>query len=410
MASIQQSVGKNQKNNFNDVFVVQMLLNKFLMPGCLPGVSPLVANGLYGTPTGNAIVSFQRSIVGMTAPDCWITPSCGTLTTLNGPLKWAVPEQPVAPPISGNQYVRWVKGSLNRLLGCTLLDDGSKNADYRIWVKEFQVNQTLPNNGEVNSPTQDALMTRNRFHGDYVAWVQRALNRSGEADGKLAVSGYWSDATSDVVRDFQINEGLKVDGFVGAKTEAALYMRSGIPVPGRLKSAKPYVPVRPDPYVWQDSLSAELRTNVWLNAMIIERSRAGTASPRQLCMMQKLAANKAGPSGFQYLTDSNIMEYVGLNWPPSKDITEIAHDAYADLLTRTRLMQRRATYAKAWEGFQSDVLELEKEIVAGLVALKVRSMNEPTAHLPQIRDLRNWVELRQEKSWSILYCFGMNVG
>lgn len=38
--------------------------------------------------------------------------------------------------------------------------------------------------------------------------------------------------------------------------------------------------------------------NAWLNGMIIERTRIGTALPRQLCMMQKPAANSGGRSAF----------------------------------------------------------------------------------------------------------------
>lgn len=45
------------------------------------------------------------------------------------------------------------------------------------------------------------------------------------------------------------------------------------------------------------------------------------------------------------------MEYAGLSWPPSKDITGIAQDAYVDLLKQTRQMRQPATYAKVWEGF-----------------------------------------------------------
>ena len=297
------------------------------------------------------------------------------------------------------------------MLGSTLLDDGMKGAQYRFWVEQFKVNQNLTPNGEVDSPTQDALMTRNWNYGDYVEWVQRALNRSGETEGKLPVSGKWNDATSDAVRDFQNNEGLVVDGFVGSKTETALLMRTGIRVPGRLMTATPYRPKRPDPHVWRDSLAPGLRMNVWLNAMIIERTHAGTASPRQLCMMQKLAANSGGLSAFAYLTLDSITKYAGLAWPPPTPIVEFAENAFAELHKKTRQMQRYATYALAWEGFQSEVLQIEKHIADGLVALKASTMAESIKFpLQPMRELRNWVELRQEKSWSILYCFGMNVG
>ena len=343
----------------------------------------------------------------MGAPDCWITPSCGTLTALNGPLKWAVPDQPVAPPITTSQYVRWVKGSLNRLLGCTLLDNDSKSDQYRTWVKEFQINQHLTPNGEVNSQTQDALMKLNRNNSpDYVEWVQRALNRSGDADAKLPVSGDWNDATSDVVRDFQNNEGLVVDGFVGAKTETALLRRTGIRVPGRLVTATPYRPKRPDPHVWQDSLAPGLRLNVWLNAMIIERGRAGSASQSMLCMMQKLAASNSVIGAFSYLTGKDISAYIDGGWPPKKDIQEICGDAREQLLKITRQMQGHETYAKAWQGFQSEVVNLYTEIHDGRGALVRYRRDHIDAQNRNILDLLKWSLMRQEKAWTLQYCFG----
>ena len=64
MASIQNSVGKNQNNGVSDVLVVQAVFNKFLMAGCVPGVAPLTLDGRCGGKTGNTIISFQRGIVG----------------------------------------------------------------------------------------------------------------------------------------------------------------------------------------------------------------------------------------------------------------------------------------------------------------------------------------------------------
>ena len=405
MASIQCSVGKNQKNDFSDVWIVQALLNKFLVADCIPGVAPLALDGRYGSNTGNAIISFQRSIVGMSAPDCWITPSCGTLTALNGPLKWAVPAQPAAPPITGDQYVRWVKGSLNRLLGCALLDNGTKSNEYRFWVKEFQVNQYLTANGEVNSPTQDALMSRNRNSGDYVAWVQRALNRSGETGGALPVSGTWSDTTSDAVRDFQINEGLKVDGFVGSKTETALLVRTGIPVPGRLKSAVPYRPVKPDPVVWQDSLAPELRMNVWLNAMMIERYKSGAVDPQIMCMFARLAKGGGEPNAFAYFTLTTIRRYMRDGWPAPRSIEKICNDARAELIEKTRQMQLRPTYAKAWEGFQYFAIQLNLQIIDGLNALTTISNDDYDRHNLNVIDMLKWTKARRGKSWTIQSCY-----
>jgi peptidoglycan hydrolase-like protein with peptidoglycan-binding domain len=402
MASISNSVGNNQPNDPGDVAIVQVLLNKFLFLGCLPGVAPLIVDGKFGKKTASAIVAFQKSIVGI-KPDCWVTPIGGTMTALNGPIKWAVPDQPVAPPISSGQYVRWVKASLNRLLYCTLIDDGSAGLEYRSRVKEFQLNQKLNQSGEVNEATQDALMKRNRSYPDYVAWVQRALNRSGEGDGKLPVNGTWNATVEEVVKDFQTNEGLVVDGFVGAKTETALFARTGLPVPGRIKSRKPYKPILPDPDVWQDSLNSELRMNVWLNAMLFDR--ADTPDTPFMCLMRKLAKAQRGAAGFEYYTRSTITQYMRDGWPPPRGIEEIAEDALEELLEKTRQMQMRASYAKAWDGFQYFTIQLGLQIEEGLFALKSISEDDYDHYNTNVRDLRKWTRIRRDKDWAILSCY-----
>lgn len=92
MADIQKSVGKGGKNDIWDVMVVQLLLNKFIIPGCLPGVKPLGADGVYGNKTAEAITTFQKSILGFNSPDGRVDPSGKTLSALNGPLKWGKQE------------------------------------------------------------------------------------------------------------------------------------------------------------------------------------------------------------------------------------------------------------------------------------------------------------------------------
>ena len=88
IASIQKPVGLKCKNDKYDVLVVQMLLNKFIMPGCLPPLAPLLLDGKCGNKTVIAIHAFQNGIMGRKSPTMQINPYGDTLEALNGPLKW----------------------------------------------------------------------------------------------------------------------------------------------------------------------------------------------------------------------------------------------------------------------------------------------------------------------------------
>jgi hypothetical protein len=101
--------------------------------------------------------------------------------------------------IPKSEYIRWVKGSLNRLLGASLPDDGTNMPEYRMWLMSFQTNQKLTVNAQVDKPTQNALIKRNRVHDAYVRWVQNALLISGEgirvAGKAIVANGYWGSDT-----------------------------------------------------------------------------------------------------------------------------------------------------------------------------------------------------------------------
>jgi outer membrane protein OmpA-like peptidoglycan-associated protein len=107
MASIQGSVGKKGKNDKWDVMTMQTLLNKFIVPGCLPGLKPLVPDGACGNATIGAITAFQAGILEHKYPDGRIDPGGETLARLNGPLKWVKPITPTPDPaIEANGQVR----------------------------------------------------------------------------------------------------------------------------------------------------------------------------------------------------------------------------------------------------------------------------------------------------------------
>ena len=155
---------------------------------------------------------------------------------------------------SKSEYIRWVKGSLNRLLPkCSLPDDGTALLEYRSWLITFQMKHKLTVNAKVDLATQNALIKQNRKHAGYVRWIQNALLISGEgikAGGKnIAADGSWGPHTEQAVKIFQAkHEKTNADGWVGAKTERLLMLRTATVPPGRTKALRdpkfdPVVPI-----------------------------------------------------------------------------------------------------------------------------------------------------------------------
>jgi peptidoglycan hydrolase-like protein with peptidoglycan-binding domain len=154
---------------------------------------------------------------------------------------------------SKSEYIRWVKGSLNRLVNASLADDGTALLEYRSWLITFQMRNKLAVNAKVDLPTQNTLIKQNRKHAGYVRWIQNALLISGEGinvGGKpIAADGSWGPKTEQAVKIFQDkHEKTKADGWVGAKTERLLMLRTATVPPGRTKALRdpkfdPVVPI-----------------------------------------------------------------------------------------------------------------------------------------------------------------------
>ena len=150
----------------------------------------------------------------------------------------------MADPKKNSEYIRWVKGSLNRLLPrCSLADDGTTLLDYRSWLITFQMKNKLAVNAQVDLATQNALIKQNRKHAGYVRWIQNALLISGEGiniGGKpIVADGSWGPKTEQAVKIFQDkHENTKADGWVGAKTERLLMLRTATVPPGRTKALR----------------------------------------------------------------------------------------------------------------------------------------------------------------------------
>ncbi len=322
------------------------------------------------------------------------------------------------PSVTSSEYIRWVKASLNRVLGTTLPDNAVDTLEYRYWIKEFQINQHLPGDGLVGKQTQDALMMRSRYNRDFVIWVQRCLNHSGEAEGKLPVSGFWTEDTTHILKVFQGNEEtrngepLEDDGWVGVKTEWALYRRTGLPPPGRYKvRPKPDKPM-PSPRGWSDSLDPTLRTQVWLNGMDIELETDPLVGPEDpdvrhqwRCFLGKL--KKGSGIDYAYLTKDRVVPFVIAKDPTSKfSADDITSDAKEEIVSRTSRLQRQPyTYSEAYWHFREFVWQVFRAVTIGLNTVAKYASGEDFGFEPRVVHLRGWVVMRQKDKMSILSCF-----
>lgn len=159
--NITTKVGKGQPNSkIGDNTAVQNLLNKFIQPGCLNGLSPLIPDGQVGSKTIAAIEKFQRDILGFKNPDSYVSPGGQTLAALNGPLKWSKPPIP---------------------------DNGTPKSD--------------PDTGTQNNENLDATLSTNWAIGclsyqKYILTLE-LLNRDTDRAHKLIFSGSGTDTVKD---------------------------------------------------------------------------------------------------------------------------------------------------------------------------------------------------------------------
>lgn len=183
--------------------------------------------------------------------------------------------------ISEENYVKWVKRSLNRSIGARLKVDGNKTPRYRKAVSSFQL-ITVPKYymypvalfGNVDEETQDAIIRLNHSSEEYLNWMQKALTATGHA---VVVTGVLDSATIEKLREFQSRKdlGLENDGWVGAKTETRLFEISKLEPPG---STVPVIP-KPTPIRWHGGI---FNGNLWFKMFtheIDEGLKHGTEPP-----------------------------------------------------------------------------------------------------------------------------------
>lgn len=86
MPYIESGVGAGQPNAWSDVMTVQFLLNKWIVPGGIPDIGPLVCDGLCGKKTTQAITSFNVFYPTIFPPRSHFEPKGAGFARLEGPL------------------------------------------------------------------------------------------------------------------------------------------------------------------------------------------------------------------------------------------------------------------------------------------------------------------------------------
>ena len=209
------------------------------------------ADSEYGGATEAAVIAFQKKTSGL-YDDGVAGP--GTLQALysNNAAKSSSPVAVVGVKLqSGNQgdAVRALQTRLKTLGYLADSADGTYGEKTKAAVIAFQSNNGLKVDGIAGSGTLNAIFSQNALKagesasasgsgpasGDYstlrpgdegsaVTDMQYKLYELGYYDGKI--NGIYSSLTSDAVRAFQSNNGLKVDGVAGKDTLKKMFSSS----------------------------------------------------------------------------------------------------------------------------------------------------------------------------------------
>jgi hypothetical protein len=233
--------------------------------------------------------------------------------------------------ITPAEYIAWVKRSLNRLFNAGLVVDATTPEPYREAVRRLQREHGLPTTGDVNETTQNAIIKANERERNYLVWVQRALEsdsiftdppRSSPASG----GSFKSEGLRLGIRSFQNKHTLKVDGFVGAKTETLLMRVCRCTPPGHIVMPPREVP-KPKPKPEPDPDPKKR----------LQEVKRHLTDETLLCLVNKML----DPPVF-YFTPASINQYIGTRLGQA-DITGFMfdlRDVFEKRLERNRKVLR----------------------------------------------------------------------
>ena len=225
---------------------VKRLQERLISLGWLVGS----ADSNYGGATEAAVIAFQKKTSGL-YDDGVAGPSTLQALYSSNAAKTSTPVAVVGTKLqSGDEgdAVRALQKQLKSLGYLAGSVDGSYGEKTKAAVIAFQSNNGLKVDGIAGTGTINALFSQDALkagesggngsgpaNGDYstlrpgdegsaVTDMQKKLHELGYYDGKI--NGIYSSLTSDAVRAFQSNNGLKVDGIAGKDTLKKMFSSS----------------------------------------------------------------------------------------------------------------------------------------------------------------------------------------
>ena len=257
---------------------------QIVLIGALPPGSPLPPSERINAPQRKEVGSnFAHEVFPLTSRNLESSISLGEV------------EQESVGTISANDYIKWVQRSLNRLYRTEIPTDGKITSAYRAAVRRFNLEYTGRDYEDVDEQTQNNLIFVNEAPGPYVAWVVQALNASGF--GPIPATDGYTPAIIAALKKFQASRKptIKVDGFVGAKTELALIQESGLLPPGEVKKGIPKPrPPRDDPPPEKRHRFIVVRgdTTDEVRSLALQSARAAFRAQKRLAYLAGLARSR----------------------------------------------------------------------------------------------------------------------
>lgn len=320
--------------------------------------------------------------------------------------------------MTSTEYISWVQRSLNRLLGAGLITDGKDTELYRIYVKEFQFCYNCGTFfGEVDESTQNCLVKANHKEPLYIDWTRQSL-----ANGGFYSKGSTTEMPSDAIRAFQAAAKLKVDGWMGAKTETALFYNVGLTIPGYYPGGP--VPLPPDPVKERESgylknkfdpRTVEKMMTDWCMLYQKELQQTPLVLPdmveRQVTLGM-LAMFQDGHYDYSYLNKANARAIaIGARYGQSVESNTL--NARRTLLDKLGRMRATLAPERMLRAFKGSVKDLYLEIDRGIMELKYQVHNSGALRFEEpkegkvntYRQLDDWYEGQINNPRSIIYCW-----